>query len=80
MSGWLGAARAQAGGSERGAQRWGGTQGERGGCRARGELTRSLSQGERGWMRLVTSTYKGGKGADYNLAIEESCAFGDPIV
>ena len=36
--------------------------------------------GERGWMRLVTSTYKGGKGADYNLAIEETCAFGDPIV
>ncbi|XP_039720653.1 cathepsin Z [Pteropus medius] len=36
--------------------------------------------GERGWMRLVTSAYKGGKGADYNLAIEETCAFGDPIV
>ena len=36
--------------------------------------------GERGWMRIVTSTYKGGKGASYNLAIEESCAFGDPIV
>lgn len=37
-------------------------------------------QGERGWMRLVTSTYKDGKGADYNLAIEEACTFGDPIV
>ncbi|XP_059889333.1 cathepsin Z [Delphinus delphis] len=36
--------------------------------------------GERGWMRIVTSAYKGGKGADYNLAIEESCTFGDPIV
>ena len=37
-------------------------------------------QGERGWMRIVTSTYKDGKGADYNLAIEENCTFGDPIV
>ncbi|XP_025787924.1 cathepsin Z [Puma concolor] len=36
--------------------------------------------GERGWMRIVTSTYKDGKGADYNLAIEENCTFGDPIV
>lgn len=39
-----------------------------------------LSQGERGWMRIVTSTYKGGQGASYNLAIEDSCTFGDPIV
>lgn len=38
------------------------------------------SQGEHGWMRIVTSTYKGGEGARYNLAIEESCTFGDPIV
>lgn len=37
-------------------------------------------QGERGWMRIVTSTYKDGKGSDYNLAIEDSCTFGDPIV
>ncbi|KAK2506299.1 hypothetical protein MC885_016187, partial [Smutsia gigantea] len=36
--------------------------------------------GERGWMRIVTSTYKGGKGTDYNLAIEQQCTFGDPIV
>uniref|UniRef100_A0A8C3WW42 Cathepsin Z n=1 Tax=Catagonus wagneri TaxID=51154 RepID=A0A8C3WW42_9CETA len=36
--------------------------------------------GERGWMRIVTSTYKEGTGAYYNLAIEESCTFGDPIV
>ncbi|XP_054429526.1 cathepsin Z [Pteronotus mesoamericanus] len=36
--------------------------------------------GERGWMRIVTSTYKDGKGADYNLAIEDTCTFGDPIV
>lgn len=38
------------------------------------------SQGERGWMRIVTSTYKGGAGASYNLAIEEACTYGDPIV
>lgn len=37
-------------------------------------------QGERGWLRIVTSAYKGGKGADYNLAIEEDCAYGDPIL
>ncbi|XP_010363457.2 LOW QUALITY PROTEIN: cathepsin Z [Rhinopithecus roxellana] len=36
--------------------------------------------GERGWLRIVTSTYKDGKGAKYNLAIEELCTFGDPIV
>ncbi|KAH0511038.1 cathepsin Z [Microtus ochrogaster] len=36
--------------------------------------------GERGWMRIVTSTYKGGAGGSYNLAIEESCTYGDPIV
>ncbi|XP_045152874.1 cathepsin Z [Echinops telfairi] len=36
--------------------------------------------GERGWMRIVTSTYKGGTGNSYNLAIEKSCSFGDPIV
>lgn len=38
------------------------------------------SQGERGWMRIVTSTYKGGTGASYNLAIEDACTYGDPIV
>uniref|UniRef100_A0A2K6QQV8 Cathepsin Z n=1 Tax=Rhinopithecus roxellana TaxID=61622 RepID=A0A2K6QQV8_RHIRO len=36
--------------------------------------------GERGWLKIVTSTYKDGKGAKYNLAIEELCTFGDPIV
>lgn len=36
--------------------------------------------GERGWMRIVTSTYKGGVGGSYNLAIEEACTYGDPIV
>uniref|UniRef100_A0A8D0MD62 Cathepsin Z n=1 Tax=Sus scrofa TaxID=9823 RepID=A0A8D0MD62_PIG len=34
----------------------------------------------RRWMRIVTSTYKDGRGAHYNLAIEENCTFGDPIV
>ncbi|XP_012583600.1 PREDICTED: cathepsin Z, partial [Condylura cristata] len=34
--------------------------------------------GERGWMRIVTSTYKGGQGDDYNLALEQHCTFGDP--
>lgn len=36
--------------------------------------------GEHGWFRIVTSTYKGGSGSKYNLAIEEDCAFADPIV
>lgn len=36
--------------------------------------------GERGWMRIVTSAYKGGQGASYNLAIEDACTYGDPIV
>ncbi|KAM4032180.1 cathepsin Z [Anomaloglossus baeobatrachus] len=36
--------------------------------------------GEKGWLRIVTSTYKGGQGADYNLAIEEDCAYGDVIL
>lgn len=39
-----------------------------------------LLQGERGWLRIVTSKYKGGKGRDYNLAIEEQCFYGDPIL
>lgn len=37
-------------------------------------------QGERGWLRIVTSAYKGGKGAQYNLAIEEDCAYGDVLL
>ncbi|KAK6311231.1 hypothetical protein J4Q44_G00192860 [Coregonus suidteri] len=36
--------------------------------------------GEYGWARIVTSAYKGGKGNWYNLAIEKSCAYGDPII
>ncbi|XP_069740918.1 cathepsin Z [Narcine bancroftii] len=36
--------------------------------------------GERGWLRIVTSAYKRGKGNSYNLAIEDDCAYGDPIL
>ncbi|KAM9859731.1 cathepsin Z [Aulostomus maculatus] len=36
--------------------------------------------GERGWVRIVTSAYKGGSGSSYNLALEEDCMYGDPIV
>ena len=36
--------------------------------------------GEEGWFRIVTSKYKGGLGARFNLAIEETCAFAVPIV
>nr|XP_060628014.1 cathepsin Z-like [Anolis sagrei ordinatus]XP_060628015.1 cathepsin Z-like [Anolis sagrei ordinatus] len=36
--------------------------------------------GEQGWLRIVTSAYKGGKGAEYNLAVEEKCSYGDPIL
>ncbi|XP_055862933.1 cathepsin Z-like [Biomphalaria glabrata] len=36
--------------------------------------------GEDGWFRIVTSTFKGGKGKEYNLGIEDSCAYGDVIV
>ena len=28
--------------------------------------------------QIVTSAYKGGRGADYNLALESSCGFGVP--
>lgn len=34
--------------------------------------------GEQGFFRIVTSLYKNG-GDKYNLAIEDDCAFGDPI-
>lgn len=37
-------------------------------------------QGEKGWLRIVTSAYKGGSGSTYNLALEEDCMYGDPIV
>uniref|UniRef100_A0A8D3DHD4 Cathepsin Z n=1 Tax=Scophthalmus maximus TaxID=52904 RepID=A0A8D3DHD4_SCOMX len=36
--------------------------------------------GESGWLRIVTSAYKGGSGSSYNLAVEEDCMYGDPIV
>ncbi|KAH9525510.1 hypothetical protein Btru_001590 [Bulinus truncatus] len=36
--------------------------------------------GEDGWFRIVTSTFKGGKGNEYNLGIEKNCAYGDVIV
>ena len=36
--------------------------------------------GEEGWVRIVTSVYKDGKGDDYILAIEQDCAFAVPIV
>uniref|UniRef100_A0A8P0TUD5 Cathepsin Z n=1 Tax=Canis lupus familiaris TaxID=9615 RepID=A0A8P0TUD5_CANLF len=35
--------------------------------------------GERGWMRIVTSTYKDGKGASYNLAVEEYCVVSNVV-
>uniref|UniRef100_A0A8C1U3P3 Peptidase C1A papain C-terminal domain-containing protein n=1 Tax=Cyprinus carpio TaxID=7962 RepID=A0A8C1U3P3_CYPCA len=34
----------------------------------------------RGWARIVTSAYKGGKGNWYNLAMEHDCAYGDTIL
>ncbi|KAM3612727.1 uncharacterized protein V6R79_013350 [Siganus canaliculatus] len=34
--------------------------------------------GEKGWLRIVTSAYKGG--SQYNLALEEDCMYGDVIV
>ncbi|KAM8733304.1 cathepsin Z-like isoform 2-T2 [Acanthopagrus schlegelii] len=36
--------------------------------------------GEKGWLRIVTSAYKGGSGSKYNLALEEDCMYGDVIV
>lgn len=36
--------------------------------------------GERGWFRIVTSSYQGGCRGDYNLGIETQCAFAVPIV
>ncbi|MEQ2164031.1 hypothetical protein GOODEAATRI_002345, partial [Goodea atripinnis] len=34
----------------------------------------------KGPIRIVTSAYKGGSGSKYNLALEEDCMYGDPIV
>ncbi|XP_076470804.1 cathepsin Z-like [Babylonia areolata] len=36
--------------------------------------------GENGWVRMVTSLYKGGEGNHYNLGVEKDCHYGDPIV
>lgn len=36
--------------------------------------------GERGFFRLVTSSYKNNTGNMYNLAIETDCSYGSPIV
>jgi len=35
--------------------------------------------GEQGFFRIVTSTYKNNTGKLYNLAIEDDCAFADPL-
>ncbi|TUE53338.1 Cathepsin Z [Bagarius yarrelli] len=39
-----------------------------------------LVQGEKGWLRIVTSAYKGGSGSQYNLALEKDCMYGDPVL
>uniref|UniRef100_W5KU03 Cathepsin Z n=1 Tax=Astyanax mexicanus TaxID=7994 RepID=W5KU03_ASTMX len=36
--------------------------------------------GNKGWLRIVTSAYNGGSGSQYNLALEEDCMYGDPII
>ncbi|XP_056147224.1 cathepsin Z-like [Lampris incognitus] len=36
--------------------------------------------GEKGWLRIVTSAYKEGSGSHYNLALEQDCMYGDPIL
>lgn len=43
-------------------------------------LSDPLFKGERGWLRVVTSAYKGGRGSKYNLALEEDCIYGDVII
>ncbi|KAK5615848.1 hypothetical protein CRENBAI_021245 [Crenichthys baileyi] len=37
-------------------------------------------RGEKGWLRIVTSAYKGGSGSLYNLALEEDSISGDMII
>ena len=37
-------------------------------------------QGERGYFRIVTSRFKGGAGAKYNLRVEEDCYWADPDI
>uniref|UniRef100_A0A0M3ICX5 cathepsin X n=1 Tax=Ascaris lumbricoides TaxID=6252 RepID=A0A0M3ICX5_ASCLU len=36
--------------------------------------------GEKGWFRVVTSTFRGGTGNDYNMGIESECYFVDPDI
>ena len=36
--------------------------------------------GEKGWFKIVTSSYKGGRGRYYNLGIENYCAWAVPIL
>ncbi|XP_076005246.1 cathepsin Z-like [Genypterus blacodes] len=36
--------------------------------------------GEKGWLRIVTSAYKGESASQYNLALEEDCMYGDMLV
>ncbi|XP_049898340.1 cathepsin Z-like isoform X2 [Epinephelus moara] len=36
--------------------------------------------GEKGWLKIVTSAFKGGSGNKYNLALEKDCMYGDVIV
>ncbi|XP_041376546.1 cathepsin Z-like [Gigantopelta aegis] len=36
--------------------------------------------GEKGWFRIVTSVYKNGTGKNYNLGIEDTCNYADPII
>ncbi|KAK1904282.1 Cathepsin Z [Dissostichus eleginoides] len=36
--------------------------------------------GEKGWLKIVTSAYKGGSGSKYNLALEKDCMYGNMIV
>lgn len=38
------------------------------------------SWGENGWFKIVTSLYKDGKGDEWNLGIENNCAFAVPII
>ena len=33
---------------------------------------------EKGFFRIVTSSYKGGNGDNYNLAVESTCGWGVP--
>lgn len=39
-----------------------------------------MLKGESGWFRIVTSKYKDGSGNKYNLGIESTCAYADPVL